>query len=89
MINERKSPVIFHCLINFAAVTNGRGAAAKVYETIDRVPDIDSADPNGKKLDTVKGEITPEGVKFSYPARPTVQVVKWLNLPSLPERRPF
>ena len=80
MINERKSPVIFHCLINFAAVTNGRGAAAKVYETIDRVPDIDSADPNGRKLDNVEGELTLEGLKFSYPARPTIQVVKGLNL---------
>jgi len=61
-------------------VIKGRGAAAKVYDTIDRVPDIDSSDPNGKKLDNVKGEITLEGVKFSYPARPTVQVVKDLNL---------
>ena len=61
-------------------MNKGRGAAAKVYDTIDRVPDIDSADPNGEKLDNVKGEITFEGVNFSYPARPTVQVVKGLNI---------
>src|SRR6266545_3635567 len=75
-----KLSAILRCLIILAAVTNGCGAAAKLYYTIDRVPDIDSADPNGKKLDNVKGEITLEGVKFSYPARPTVQVVKGLNL---------
>ena len=72
--------MLLRCLITLVAVTNGRGAAAKVYETIGRVPDIDSADPKGKKLDDVKGEITLEGVKFSYPARPTIQVVKGVNL---------
>ena len=80
MIKELKSSAILRSLITLAAVTRGRGAAAKVFDTIDRVPDIDSADPNGKKPDNVKGETTLEDVKFSYPARPTVQVVKGLNL---------
>ncbi|KAF8957254.1 P-loop containing nucleoside triphosphate hydrolase protein [Flammula alnicola] len=62
------------------AITHGRGAAAKLYDTIDRVPDIDSANPEGLKLDKVEGEITLEDVKFSYPSRPTVQVVKGLNI---------
>ncbi|KAF8957257.1 multidrug resistance protein 1 [Flammula alnicola] len=62
------------------AITHGRGAAAKLYDTIDRVPDIDSANPDGLKLDKVEGEITLEDVKFSYPSRPTVQVVKGLNI---------
>ena len=59
---------------------NGRGAAAKLYETIDRVPDIDSANPDGIQPVEIKGEITLEDVKFSYPSRPTVQVFKSLNL---------
>ncbi|TFK40835.1 P-loop containing nucleoside triphosphate hydrolase protein [Crucibulum laeve] len=62
------------------AVTNGRGAAAKLYATIDRVPDIDSANPNGQKPEKVEGEIVLEDVKFSYPSRPNVQVVKGLNI---------
>ncbi len=62
------------------AVVNGRGAAAKLYETIDRVPDIDSANPDGIQPVEIKGEITLEDVKFSYPSRPTVQVFKSLNL---------
>jgi len=51
-----------------------------LYETIDRVPDIDSASPDGIKLADVRGEITLEDVKFSYPSRPTVEVVKGLNV---------
>lgn len=63
-----------------AAITHGRGAAAKLYDTIDRVPDIDSANPGGLKPETIHGEIVLENVKFSYPSRPTVQVVKGLNI---------
>ena len=54
--------------------------AAKLYETIDWVPDIDSASTEGLKLEKVEGEIVVEDVKFSYPSRPTVQVVKGMNL---------
>ncbi|PPQ96673.1 hypothetical protein CVT26_010302 [Gymnopilus dilepis] len=62
------------------AITHGRGAAAKLYDTIDRVPEIDSANPGGLKPETIHGEIVLENVKFSYPSRPTVQVVKGLNI---------
>ncbi|KJA18017.1 hypothetical protein HYPSUDRAFT_169806 [Hypholoma sublateritium FD-334 SS-4] len=62
------------------AITHGRGAAAKLYHTIDRVPAIDSADPNGLKPESVEGEIKLEDVKFSYPSRPSVQVVKGLDI---------
>ncbi|KAF7346412.1 hypothetical protein MSAN_01869100 [Mycena sanguinolenta] len=62
------------------AINQGRGAAAKLYETIDRVPDIDSADESGFKPENVVGEISLEGVTFSYPSRPSVQVVKGLSL---------
>ncbi len=51
-----------------------------MYETINRVPDIDSANPGGIKLAEVNGEIILEDVEFSYPSRPTIQVVKGLNL---------
>jgi ATP-binding cassette subfamily B (MDR/TAP) protein 1 len=62
------------------AITHGRGAAAKLYATIDRVPEIDSSSPDGLKPETVVGEIELTGVDFSYPARPDVQIVKDLNL---------
>ncbi|KAG5638718.1 hypothetical protein H0H81_010701 [Sphagnurus paluster] len=62
------------------AITNGRGAAAKLYSTINRIPNIDSADPGGQKPETVAGEIVLEDVKFSYPSRPGVQVVNGLSI---------
>jgi len=62
------------------AVTHARGAAAKLYATIDRIPEIDSASPEGLKPEKVEGEIVLEDVKFSYPSRPIVQVVKGLSI---------
>ncbi|KAF5338963.1 hypothetical protein D9611_008823 [Ephemerocybe angulata] len=62
------------------AITNGLGAAAKLYATIDRVPDIDSYNEEGLRPEKVSGEITLEDIEFSYPSRPTVQVVKKLSV---------
>ncbi len=62
------------------AITHGRGAAAKLFATIDRVPDIDSTDPSGEKPESVEGEIQLEDIQFSYPSRPNVLVVKGVNL---------
>ena len=64
----------------FLAISHGRGAAAKLYATIDRVPPIDSQDPSGLKPETIIGEITLENVDFYYPSRPDVQVAKDLTL---------
>ena len=62
------------------AITNGRGAAAKLFATIERVPEIDSASPEGLKPDTVSGEITLEDVRFNYPARPDVPILKGISI---------
>ena len=62
------------------AIANARGAAAKLFATIDRNPPIDSADPSGLKPEKVAGEITLHNVKFNYPARPDVQILKDLSI---------
>ncbi|KAI6041410.1 ste6-like protein [Pisolithus marmoratus] len=62
------------------SLTNARGAAAKLIATIERVPYIDSASPNGLKPDKVVGEITLEDVRFSYPARPDIPILKGISL---------
>ncbi|KAI0714082.1 P-loop containing nucleoside triphosphate hydrolase protein [Cerioporus squamosus] len=62
------------------AITQARGAAAKLYETIDRVPTIDSSSPAGLKPETCIGEITLEHVDFNYPSRPGVPIVKDLSI---------
>lgn len=61
------------------AISQGCGAAAKLFQVIDRVPYINSADPAGLKPETVEGHITFENVHFSYPSRPGVSVSKDLS----------
>ncbi|KZT73923.1 ste6-like protein [Daedalea quercina L-15889] len=62
------------------AITHGMGAAAKLYETIDRVPAIDSASDEGLRPESCTGEIVFEHVKFNYPSRPDVAIVKDLSI---------
>ncbi|WWD08398.1 hypothetical protein V865_006510 [Kwoniella europaea PYCC6329] len=62
-----------------AAVSKAQSAAAKLFATIDRVPLIDSASIEGLKPDTVHGEITFENVKFHYPSRPNIPILKGLT----------
>ncbi|KAH0832051.1 ste6-like protein [Lanmaoa asiatica] len=62
------------------AIAYGRSAAAKLFATIERIPDIDSSDPGGLIPDKVLGEITFEDVKFNYPSRPDVPIVKGINI---------
>ena len=61
-------------------VAKAQGAAAKLFATIDRVPAIDSADPGGEKPAFVEGRISFENVRFHYPSRPNVPVLKGLNI---------
>ncbi|KAI0361184.1 multidrug resistance protein 1 [Trametes cingulata] len=62
------------------AVAQACGAAAKLYETIERVPPIDSASEEGLKPDACDGEIAFEHVDFNYPSRPDVPVLKDLSI---------
>ncbi|RHZ80336.1 hypothetical protein Glove_137g129 [Diversispora epigaea] len=65
---------------NVTALANARGAAKKLFNVIDRVPVIDSSDPSGLKLKSVKGRLEFKNIDFSYPSRPDVQVLKNFNL---------
>ena len=53
------------------AFAAGRAAAYKMFETIDRKPEIDPFDSRGKVLSDIAGDIELRDVCFSYPARPT------------------
>jgi ABC-type multidrug transport system fused ATPase/permease subunit len=57
-----------------------KGAAAKLYETIDRVPTIDSADQGGLRPATCEGNLSLDGVSFSYPSRPGIQVLSKVSV---------
>ncbi|XP_032690175.1 multidrug resistance protein homolog 49 isoform X1 [Odontomachus brunneus] len=57
-----------------------RGSAAAIFQVLDRVPTIDSLSGEGKKLQSVHGEIEFKNVEFRYPARKDVEVLRELNL---------
>ncbi|KAF5338964.1 hypothetical protein D9611_008824 [Ephemerocybe angulata] len=69
-----------HLAPEVQALVHACGAAAKLYATIDRVPDIDSFSEEGLRPENAKGEITLEDIEFSYPSRPTIKVVKKLSV---------
>ncbi|CAL9138668.1 unnamed protein product [Musa acuminata var. zebrina] len=55
------------CLTAFSA---GQAAAYKMFETINRKPEIDVYDTTGIVLEDIKGDVELKDVRFSYPARP-------------------
>ncbi|XP_053569971.1 ATP-dependent translocase ABCB1 [Bombina bombina] len=65
---------------NIEAFSNARGAAFAVFTIIDNQPKIDSFSSAGSKPNQIKGDIEFKNVKFTYPSRPDVQVLKGMNL---------
>lgn len=63
-----------------SAVTSAMGAAYKIYNTIDRIPDIDANGEDGEKIKDVKGHIVLKGITFRYPSRPDTTVIHNLDL---------
>jgi ABC-type multidrug transport system fused ATPase/permease subunit len=45
-------------------------ASQKIFQTLQRVPSIDSLDDEGEKPEGIKGNLDLKGVSFVYPARP-------------------
>lgn len=62
-----------------SAIAEGRVAAYKIFETINRKPRIDASDMRGIELDDIIGEIELKDVYFQYPARPDVQIFSGLS----------
>ncbi|TMW58858.1 hypothetical protein Poli38472_007003 [Pythium oligandrum] len=60
--------------------TKAKQAAARVFETIDRTPLIDSTSTKGEQLAHINGEIEFKNVVFAYPSRPDAPVYKNYNL---------
>lgn len=65
---------------NMQALSYAFAAGAKVFETIDRVPPIDSSDPSGLRPDKCQGQLEFRDIDFSYPARPDVPVLESFSL---------
>ncbi|KAJ0699407.1 putative ABC-type xenobiotic transporter [Helianthus annuus] len=65
------------CLSAFAA---GRAATFKMFETINRKPEIDAYDTKGKTLTDIRGDIELRDVCFTYPARPDEEIFSGFSL---------
>ncbi|KAI8142959.1 putative ABC transporter protein [Fennellomyces sp. T-0311] len=63
-----------------SAISTACGAAHKIFETIDRVPVIDPDSNYGVAPSKVIGDIEFRNVKFSYPTRPDIPILKNLSL---------
>ena len=63
------------------AFSAGTGAAAHIFEMIERVPAIDVASPAGEQLpDDFEPTLRLENVDFAYPSRPDVPISRNLSL---------
>ncbi|KAL0385442.1 UNVERIFIED_CONTAM: putative multidrug resistance protein [Sesamum radiatum] len=67
-------------LPNLSFIAEASAAATRIFEMIDRVPEIDSEDEKGKVLAYVHGEIEFKEVYFSYPSRMNAPILQGFNL---------
>ncbi|KAJ4268550.1 hypothetical protein NW762_002614 [Fusarium torreyae] len=65
---------------NVQAFTNAIAAAAKIFNTIDRVSPLDSSSDKGDKLEHIQGSIRLSNIKHIYPSRPEVTVMNDVSL---------
>jgi ATP-binding cassette subfamily B (MDR/TAP) protein 1 len=65
---------------NAQAFTTAISAAAKIFNTIDRVSPLNPTDDNGIKLDHVEGTLELRNIKHIYPSRPEVTVMDGVSL---------
>ncbi|GCB71343.1 hypothetical protein scyTo_0001535 [Scyliorhinus torazame] len=60
--------------------TKAKNSAQKIMQLLQRKPLIDSYSEEGEKLSNFEGSIELRNVKFMYPTRPDIQVLKGLNV---------
>ncbi|KAL0931980.1 ABC multidrug transporter mdr1 [Colletotrichum truncatum] len=65
---------------NVQAFTTAIAAAAKIYNTIDRVSPLDPSSEAGEKLEKLEGTIRLENIKHIYPSRPELTVMEDVSL---------
>jgi len=65
---------------NVQAFTTAISAAAKIFNTIDRISPLDPTNDEGIKLEHVEGTIELRNIKHIYPSRPEVTVMQNVSL---------
>lgn len=73
---------------SMSSLTNARAAAGKIFQVIDREPEIDSSGTPGEEVETSKlvGLYRFDNVTFRYPARQEVIIFNGLNLDIEPNK---
>ncbi|KAL7712658.1 ABC-type xenobiotic transporter [Entamoeba marina] len=61
-------------------LSTARASAFKIYNTIDRIPEIDAHSIGGMKPKECNGHVQFQDVQFRYPTRPTKQILGGLDL---------
>ncbi|CAL9079476.1 unnamed protein product [Musa textilis] len=64
----------------YAQFAQGTVAAGRVFEVIDRTPEIDPYSSDGRALASVRGRVEFRGVDFAYPSRPDTMILRDLDL---------
>lgn len=65
---------------NAQAFTTAISAAAKIFNTIDRVSPLDPTSTEGIKLDHIEGTVELRNIKHIYPSRPEVTIMNDVSL---------
>ncbi|XP_038994067.1 ABC transporter B family member 15-like [Hibiscus syriacus] len=71
---------VMSALPNLSFILEARHAASKIFEMIDRNPNIHSENRKEKLLSHVRGDVEFKDVDFSYPSRPETLVLHRFNL---------
>ncbi|OEL23531.1 putative multidrug resistance protein [Dichanthelium oligosanthes] len=61
-------------------LAKGAGVASSVFAILDRETEIDPDNPEGHKLEKIKGEVDIREIDFAYPSRPDVIIFKGFSL---------
>ncbi|TKC38808.1 hypothetical protein EI555_011299, partial [Monodon monoceros] len=65
---------------SFETFTIARGATFNIFHIIDKKTAIDKFSTTGYKLECIEGNVEFKNVSFSYPSRPSIKILKGLNL---------
>jgi len=61
-------------------VAKAKGAAAGIFALLDRDPEINPNEGNGRTVPNLQGKVAFENVTFAYPTRPETSVLRKMNL---------
>ncbi|XP_023071719.1 ATP-binding cassette sub-family B member 5 [Piliocolobus tephrosceles] len=65
---------------HFETFAIARGAAFNIFQVIDKKPNIDNFSTAGYKPESIEGTVEFKNVSFNYPSRPSIKILKGLNL---------